>query len=206
MTIDFSQYFDPQHIDKIIRIAVIIVLGSSLIYGISSSVRRSLAKKLSKQSMMLVNRTILYTGFTGLIMLILKELNIELTALLGAAGVVGIVLGVASQTSIGNIISGLFLISEKPFELGDIVRIGDKSGTVYSIDLLSIKIRTFDNLMLRIPNQTVISSDVINVTKFPIRRLDIMIGVAYKEDLRKVQSILENVAKNTRFAWRNLNQ
>ena len=126
----------------------------------------------------------------------IRELNYDLTALFGAAGVVGIIIGVASQTSIGNIISGLFLVGEKSFELGDVVRIGDKTGTVYSIDLLSIKVKTFDNLLIRIPNQSVISTEVTNVTKFPIRRLEFQIGVAYKEDLRKVKTILENVARN----------
>jgi len=77
-----------------------------------------------------------------------------------------------------------------------VVRIGDKTGTVYSIDLLSIKIKTYDNLLIRIPNQTVISTELVNVTRFPIRRLEFMIGVAYKEDLRKVKTILENVARN----------
>jgi len=98
------------------------------------------------------------------------------------------------STSIGNIISGLFLISEKPFEIGDLIRVGDKLGNVYSIDLLSIKLRTLDNLLIRIPNQTIISTEVTNITKFPIRRMDIMIGVAYKEDLKKVAEVLKSIA------------
>jgi small-conductance mechanosensitive channel len=61
---------------------------------------------------------------------------------------------------------------------------------------LSIKVKTYDNLLIRIPNQSVISTELINVTKFPIRRLDFQIGVAYKEDLRKVKSVLEDVARN----------
>ena len=119
-----------------------------------------------------------------------------MTAVFGAAGVIGIVVGIASQTSIGNIVSGFFLVSEKSFEIGDVVRLGDKSGTVYSIDLLSVKIRTFDNVLIRVPNQTVISTELINVTRFPVRRMDFNISVAYKEGLKKVKSILQEVAKN----------
>lgn len=89
-----------------------------------------------------------------------------------------------------------FLVSEKSFEIGDVIKIGDKAGVVYSIDLLSIKIKTFDNLLLRIPNQTVISTELTNVTKFPIRRLDFEVSVAYKEDLGFVKSLLEKVAKD----------
>jgi len=144
---------------------------------------------------MIINRFVQYSGFITLLLIIVSELNINLTAIFGAAGVIGIVVGVASQTSIGNIVSGFFLVSEKSFEIGDLIRIGDKTGVVYSIDLLSIKIKTFDHLLLRSPNQTVISSEVTNVTRFPIRRLDFDINVAYKEDLEKVKQVLERVVK-----------
>ncbi len=196
MYLGLTSYFNPATIDKFIRIVFILIIGSGSIHLISFLIKRSLHKHLSRQRMMLISRTIIYTGYIGMVLIVIKELDYDLTALFGAAGVVGIVIGVASQTSIGNIISGLFLVGEKSFELGDVVRIGDKSGTVYAIDLLSIKIRTFDNLLIRIPNQTVISTELVNVTKFPIRRLDFQVGVAYKEDLRKVKSILENVARN----------
>lgn len=196
MDLGLSNYFNPATIDKFVRIIFILIFGVGSIHLISFLVRRSLRKQLSKQSMMLVIRTIVYTGYTGLVLIIVREMNYDLTALFGAAGVVGIIIGVASQTSIGNIISGLFLVGEKSFELGDVVRIGDKTGTVYSIDLLSIKVKTFDNVLIRIPNQSVISSELTNVTKFPIRRLDFQVGVAYKEDLRKVKTVLENVAQN----------
>jgi small-conductance mechanosensitive channel len=196
MDLGLSNYFNSETIDKFIRILFILVAGVGSLHLISFMVKRSLYKHLSRQSMMLVLRTIIYTGYIGLVLIVIRELNYDLTALFGAAGVVGIIIGVASQTSIGNIISGLFLVSEKSFELGDVVRIGDKTGTVYSIDLLSIKVKTFDNVLIRIPNQTVISTELVNVTKFPIRRLDFQIGVAYKEDLRKVKTVLENVARN----------
>lgn len=195
MDFGLSNYFNNETIDKLVRIVFILIVGIGSIHLVSFMVKRSLYKHLSRQSMMLVLRTIIYTGYIGLVLMVIRELNYDLTALFGAAGVVGIVIGVASQTSIGNIISGLFLVSEKSFELGDVIRIGDKTGTVYSIDLLSIKIKTYENLLIRIPNQTVISTELVNVTKFPIRRLEFQVGVAYKEDLRKVKTILENVAR-----------
>lgn len=196
MDLGLSTYFNTETVDKFIRIVFILVAGVGSIHLVSYLVLRSLRKQLSRQRMMLVSRTIIYTGYIGLVLIVTRELNYDLTALFGAVGVMGIVIGVASQTSIGNIISGLFLVGEKSFEIGDVVRVGDKTGTVYSIDLLSIKIKTFDNLLIRIPNQTVISSELVNVTRFPIRRLDFQIGVAYREDLRKVKTVLENVARN----------
>ena len=151
MDLGLSNYFNTETVDKFIRILFILVAGVGSIQLISFLVKRSLSKQLSRQRMMLITRTIVYTGYIGLVLIVIRELNYDLTALFGAAGVVGIVIGVASQTSIGNIISGLFLVGEKSFELGDVVKIGDKTGTVYSIDLLSIKVRTFDNVLIRIP-------------------------------------------------------
>jgi small-conductance mechanosensitive channel len=196
MDLGLSTFFSSETIDKFIRIIFILIVGLSSIHVVSFMIKRSLRKQLSRQRMMLVSRTIVYTGYIGIVFIVIREMNYDLTALFGAAGVVGIIIGVASQTSIGNIISGLFLVSEKSFELGDVIRIGDKTGTVYSIDLLSIKIKTFDNLLIRIPNQTVISTELVNVTRFPIRRLDFQVSVAYKEDLKTVKAILENVARN----------
>jgi small-conductance mechanosensitive channel len=121
-------------------------------------------------------------------------LGVDLSILLGAAGILTVALGFASQTSASNIISGLFLLGEKPFGVGDIVRVGTTTGEVIAIDLLSVKLRTFDNLFVRIPNETMIKAEITNLQRFPIRRFDLQIGVAYKEDLDRVREVLQTVA------------
>jgi small-conductance mechanosensitive channel len=95
---------------------------------------------------------------------------------------------------VSNVISGMFLISEKPFAVGDVITVGGRTGIVQSIDLLSVKLRTFDNQYVRIPNEMIIKTEVVNVTRFPIRRLDLNVGVAYKEDLARVEAVLRDVA------------
>ncbi|MBN1599424.1 MAG: mechanosensitive ion channel family protein [Bacteroidales bacterium] len=189
-----KQYVEEPTLLKIRNIILIIVFGYALLQLVMLVVRRLFWKNLKQQSRMILSKTILYTGFSIIILLILKELNVKVGAILGAAGVVGVIIGFASQTSIGNIISGLFIISEKSYEIGDLIRVGDKMGVVYSIDLLSLKLKTLDNLLIRIPNQTLISTEVTNITRFPIRRMDIDIGVAYKEDLGKVINVLKKLA------------
>jgi len=195
MKFDWSKYFNAENLERLIIALVIVAIGTAAIYILRTIVKRVLPKSMSKQRQMIVTRLINYTGYIILAFVVIAEMNIDLTPFFGAAGIIGIVLGVASQTSIGNIVSGFFLVSEKSFEIGDVIKINDKSGVVYSIDLLSIKIRTFDGLLLRIPNQTVISSEVTNVTKFPIRRLDFNVGVAYKENLKKVKELLEQIVR-----------
>jgi small-conductance mechanosensitive channel len=195
MNFDWNQYLNTATLEKALRILLILAVGATIIYFIALLVKKVLPAKWSRQRKMIINRAVQYTGFITLFLIIISELEISLAPIFGAAGVIGLVVGIASQTSIGNIISGFFLVSEKSFEIGDVVRLGDKTGTVYSIDLLSIKIRTFDNLLIRVPNQTVISTELTNLTRFPVRRIDTLVSVAYKEDLGKVKSILEDVAK-----------
>ena len=156
-------------------------------------------KKLSRQSDMVLQKGILYAGMMVVGMMALQQFGIKPSALLGAAGIIGIALGFASQTSVSNIISGLFLIGEKPFEVGDIIKIGENKGIVLSIDLLSIKLRTFDNQFIRIPNENLLKSDVVNITRFPIRRMDLTLGVAYKEDIRRVLGILNDLAEKNPY-------
>ena len=74
------------------------------------------------------------------------------------------------------------------------------AGVVHSIDLLSVQIRTFDNKLVRIPNESLIKTQFTNVTRFPIRRLDLDVGVAYKEDVDRVIEVLEEVANRNPYS------
>jgi small-conductance mechanosensitive channel len=185
----------PQTIKTAIKVLLIIFAGYPLLRVISGALGRSIGKKKkSLQTEMLVKRGIYYIGMAVILISVLNEFGFRISVLLGALGIFGIAIGFASQTSVSNIISGLFLITEKPFEIGDIVQVGSTVGTVLSVDFLSVKLRTFDNRFVRIPNEVIIKTEMINISRFPIRRLDLDIGVAYKEDIRKVIDILRDIA------------
>lgn len=193
---NWQDWISPDKINTILRVALLIGFGIPLLIFFSRLAGRITKKNFSAQSSMLVRKVIFYAGSIILLITVLHQVGFNLTALLGAAGIVGIAIGFASQTSVSNIISGFFLIWEKPFEVGDVIKVGDTTGVVLSIDLMSLKLRTFDNLFVRIPNETLIKSQVTNVTRFPIRRFDLQVGVAYKEDVEKVRTVLLEVAKN----------
>ncbi len=194
--LNFESLFTSENLLMVLQVIAILVIGFIIVKIISGIAKRMVRRSLSPQMQMLLSKAITYIGVFIIFLYALNSIGVQLTALLGAAGIVGIALGIASQTSLSNIISGVFLISEKPFEIGDVIRVGDKTGIIMSIDLLSIKMRTFDNFFLRIPNTKIIDSELTNITKFPIRRLDYDISVAYKEDLSKVREILLSVARD----------
>ncbi len=174
---------------------VILVAGWGLARFLSRSAARLVTKYGGPQQGLLARR-VSYYGLMALVLVsVLRELGFELSVLLGAAGVLSVAIGFASQTSASNLISGLFLMAEKPFVVGDVIKVGSTTGEVLSVDLLSVKLRTFDNLYVRIPNETMVKAEITNLTRFPIRRLDVQVGVAYKEDVGKVREALLRVAE-----------
>ena len=185
----------PANMIFVLKIAAIIVIGLLFLRLILFYVKQTMKKRFSQQSIMIVRKLLSYTALFIILILILKQLNVKLAAILGAAGIAGIAIGFASQTSLSNIISGVFLISEKAFTVGDIIKVDGISGIILSVDLLSVKIRTFDNQYVRIPNEKLINTEVVNVTKFPIRRLDINLTIAYKEDLSRVRELLLEITE-----------
>lgn len=178
------------------RILIILVIALPFLYLVSALVRRRVQQRFSQQSAMLAGKAISYGGFLLVLVVVLNELGFQLGALLGAAGIAGIAIGLAAQSSLSNVISGAFLISEKAISVGDLVKVGDDMGFVLSIDLLSVKIRAFDNRFIRIPNEDLVKSRLMNFSHFAIRRIDIEVGVAYREDPQRVMDVLSDIAKN----------
>lgn len=161
----------------------------------AAGVSRAAGRYLDNHQRMLLRRGAYYVVLVLFLLSALHQLGFNLSILLGAAGILSVAVGFASQTAASNLISGLFLVGERPFSVGDVITVGGITGEVLAVDLLSIKLRTFDNLYVRIPNEQVLKAEVTTLTKFPIRRLDMQVGVAYKEDIGRVREVLEAVAE-----------
>jgi small-conductance mechanosensitive channel len=183
---------------QVVSAFLILFVGFPLLFAVGRGVRGWVTRRYSAQRGLVAGKVVYYLGGIVLLLTFLGQVGIRLGPLLGAAGVVGIALGFASQTSVSNIISGFFLIAEQPFRVDDIIQVGNTTGRVLSIDMLSVKLRTFDNRFVRIPNETIVKSEVVTLTRFPIRRIDLMVGVAYREDLARVRAALLEVARDNR--------
>lgn len=179
----------------VIKSVILLISGYFIAKLLSTGLVKALARLTPQYSLRWVRRITFYLIFVLFVLVALQHIGFKLNALLGAAGVVTVALSFASQTSVSNIISGLFLIAEKPFVVGDTIQVDNTTGQVLGIDLLSTKIRTSDNTMIRIPNEALIKSNITNLTRFPIRRFNLQLGVAYKEDLEKVKKVLLDTAQ-----------
>jgi len=187
----YSFFTNIEWLSSAIRI-VCYALGGIILGRIFSHIARRamLRRKKEKQAAQIAGKLIYY-GFLVLAMFfILDELNVDVTTIVAAAGIATVAISFAAQKSLSNVISGIFLYIERPFQVDDVIDVAGQSGVILSIDLLSTKIRTFDNLYIRIPNETVLSEPVINYTRFDIRRIEALVEVEYPADPERVKAIL----------------
>lgn len=181
----------------VLRLAALIVIGLPGVWLLGRWIRALISRKFTAQQGMIAGKAVFYTGFIVVSTMSLNQLGYQLTALLGALGIAGVAAGFAARTSASNVIGGVFLIIENPFSIGDVIKVGETLGEVTAIDLFSAKIRTFDNKLVRIPNETLVGATIVNFSRFPIRRVDIDVTVSYSADLGKVkETLLEAATKN----------
>ena len=178
----------------VIRALALLILGW-LLARLVGTAMHGLLVRTAQHSYATLGRRISGTLVFGIaVAAALQELGFDLSLFVGAAGLLTVALGFASQTSASNVISGLFLLAEGSLAVGDLIKIGTTTGHVIAIDLLSVKIRTLDNLIVRVPNETLVKGEITNLTRFAIRRAAIKMNIAHREDLRHVRQVLLDVA------------
>ena len=189
-----TDFIQTEQFLNVIRAIIIVIGGFVIARLISSFLVRATRATLDPHRLMILKRGSYYGILALFLITALIQLGFDLGILLGTAGILTVALAFASQTSMSNFISGLFLIAENPFQVGDLLQLGTTVGEVLEIDLLSVKLRKFDNTFVRLPNELLIKSEVKTLTKYPIRRVDLALSVAYKEDIGRVREVLNGVA------------
>ncbi len=173
-----------------VTILIVVLLGF-LFHFIRKGSKNIITKKYNNHIAMLVDRFLKYLFYALSTMYILGACGIKMTTIWGAAGVAGIAIGFAAQTSVSNVISGIFVLAEKSMKVGDLITIGDITGIIDAIDLLSIKIHTPDNQFIRIPNSTVMSANLKNTTYYDKRRFTLPISISYDTDMEAALEALK---------------
>jgi MscS family membrane protein len=129
--------------------------------------------------------------------LVLKAWNVDLTAWLASAGIIGIALGFAAKDTLANLFAGIFILADAPYHVGDFIVLDNQRGQVTKIGLRSTRILTRDDIEITIPNQIIANSKIINESGGPStkQRLRVPVGVAYDSDIDVVRRILKEVAE-----------
>jgi len=118
------------------------------------------------------------------------QIGLNIGALLAGFGVAGIAIGFAAQDSLANSIAGFMIFWDKPFEVGDWITVADQYGQASSITLRSTRIRTLNNTYVVIPNKSVIDEVLINHSKHGATRIEIPVGIAYKENIPDAKEVI----------------
>lgn len=177
--------------EALVVLALSVVAGRLLGAALARGIRRFASPGWEQMA-----RRFTSWGFIGLgLANALQVVGIDLSVLLGAAGFVTIAVGFAAQTSTTNFLSGLFLMLESALKVGDFIEVAGLSGEVISIDPLSVRMRTFDNRLVRIPNETLVKANLTNLSGFPIRRIDLPLTVPQEANLVAARDALARLGE-----------
>ncbi|MBO5457841.1 MAG: mechanosensitive ion channel [Clostridia bacterium] len=182
---------------------VILAVGLLLIAVVTKAVQKNTMKsrKIDNAAASFVTSVVSLVAYVGLMLVIIGTLGFSTESIITAFSSVMLAIALGLQNTLASLANGILLIFTKPFQAGDYVDIGGTSGTVKEIKLFSVKIVTPDNLTIVIPNNTVFGSTIINYSKMPLRRIDIVLPVSYDVDVAKLKELVNGlIAKDTRIA------
>lgn len=196
----FNDYFDPKEVLQVlifyapkIVAALLVLLVFFLLYRIT---RRPLSALLRGTGLHirlveLLVESIYHHALAAIaILMAAAQLGINVAAALAGLGVAGVALGFAAQDSLANVISGIIIFWDKPFIVNDWVTVENQYGKVTDITLRSTRIRTPQNTYIVIPNKKIIDTVLVNHSKHGEMRVDVPVGIAYKEDISKARKVL----------------
>jgi small conductance mechanosensitive channel len=153
----------------------------------SSKVR--VTKLLTEMVVATVKNFVIFLG----ILIALSQVGISLGPLLAGLGIAGFIVGFALQDTLSNFASGMLILLYRPFDVGDFVTAGGVTGKVSHMSLVNTTFKTIDNQVLVVPNNLIWQTVITNVTAQRLRRVDLTFGVAYSDDIEKVERILLEV-------------
>jgi len=133
----------------------------------------------------------------------LSALEVDIGPLLAVIGAAGFVVAFALQNTLGNFASGIMILLYRPFDVGDVVDVAGVSGTVASLNLVSVTINTFDNKVMIVPNNSVWNDVITNATGSRERRVDLVFGIGYSDDIGNALTIIERLVKAHRLVLKD---
>ncbi len=182
---------------KVIAAIAILVIGRWLA-GVATRVIKAVMTK-AKQDEMLVKflgSIVYYALLAFVVIAAISQLGVQTTSVIAVFGAAGLAVGFALQGSLANFAAGVMLIVFKPFKVGDYVEAAGTAGTIEGIMIFNTRLKTPDNKMVWVPNKKIFDGNIINYNASDTRRVDMVFGCSYEDDLTKAKSILEELLKN----------
>ena len=178
-----------------LRVVIILALGILVMHVINRIVSRALKRsKLEKAAHSLI-KTLTKTVMSVLLaLMVASAMGIDVTGVVALASVLTLAVSLALQNMLGNVIGGFILIYTHPFRSGDFVEIAGQSGTISEIGMAYTKLITSDNKIISIPNNAVVSAEIVNYSATGTRRVEIKVSASYDADPKQVVALLLQAA------------
>lgn len=185
-------------------LSLLVILIIWIVYKlIRRAIKHIPEKKLPSQRSDVILRLLKYLFYIIIVLYVLSAFGVNLKAIWGAAGIAGVAIGFAAQTSVSNLISGLFVLTEGSIHVGDTINVDGITGIVDEVKLLSIRVHTFDNQMVRIPNSTIINNNLTNNSFHKKRRITVTLDVTYDSDLKLALETFKKAAASCPTVLKN---
>jgi small conductance mechanosensitive channel len=143
-----------------------------------------------------IAKLVKYSILILVVVAVLARFGVQTTSIIAILGAAGLAIGLALQGMLANIAAGVMLLFLRPFKLGDYIAAGAVSGEVTEIGLFSTELKDADGIFVVAPNNQIWSSTITNYTRNPIRRVRIIIGIGYDDDIDQASGILEKMASD----------
>jgi len=186
----------PDLIFKMLLFLIIVYVFRKLAIIVQKIIEKALAKSdlqfselLRRMVLSIARNTIIVLG----LLIALSQVGISLGPLLAGLGVVGFIIGFALQDLLSNFAAGMMILIYRPFDVGDLIDAGGVSGKVNHMSLVNTTVLTLDNQTILIPNSKIWGDVVKNVTAQTMRRVDMMFGISYSDDIPKTERVLNEI-------------
>lgn len=185
----------------ILFLVVVIAISVIIAKIVTANIRRALKDDIPKSDLEIILKIVYF----GIIILgaIIALPSLDLSGILLAGGIVGVVIGFASQSVVSNFVSGLFLIIERPVRIGDNIAVEEIEGSVEDIRILSTVVKTYNGTYVRIPNERLFTSNITNYWRHVARRFSYTVGIRYEDDAQRAIRIIKDVIWQHPYALKN---
>ncbi|MHC4507548.1 MAG: mechanosensitive ion channel family protein [Planctomycetota bacterium] len=179
---------------RVVAAIVIFVVGRWLAGLISKLVGRAMTRAKVDETLTNFVQNLCYIALLVFVIIAaINKLGVDTASFAVVVGAAGLAIGFALQGSLANFTAGIMLIIFKPFKVGDFVELAGKMGTVKEIQIFNTILNSPDNVRVIIPNGQATGSNIMNFTVNGTRRVDMVVGVSYEDDLKKAQQVIEGV-------------
>lgn len=182
---------------NIVAAIAIIIVGMIVARIVSNALNRVMrARHIDATVADFLSALVRYGVIAFTLIAALGRVGVQTASVIAVLGAAGLAIGLALQGSLSNLAAGVLLVTFRPFRSGEYVDLGGVAGTVLQVQIFSTTMRTVDGRIVVIPNGKIIAGNIINFSREPVRRNELIISVSYDSDIDKVKSLITNIIES----------